>query len=106
MSRIVVGITISHDHAFAPANRNDDQENDGYRCQPQMEQQLVGLVARGRAVIARDLYVDVLGHGAMAHQLKLLDEPRRDIDRIGARPLGDGDGDGRNADQFAVRVLA
>ena len=70
-----------------------------------MEQQLVGLVARGRAIVARDLHVNVAGNRVPPQKVKLLDELGRDIDRIGAGPLGDGDGDGRNAVQLPIRAF-
>ena len=94
-----------HDDAFAPADREHDQEHDGDRREPQVEQQFVGLVAGRRAVVARDLDLDVVRQGAAAQLLKFLDELRRDIDRVGACPLGDGDRDGGNAHQLAIRVL-
>ncbi len=43
-----------HHHAFAPADRQRDQDDDRQRGEAEMEQQLVGLLGRGRAVVAGD----------------------------------------------------
>ena len=43
-----------HDEPFAPADGERDQDDDGQRRQAKMKEELVRLLGRGRAVVARD----------------------------------------------------
>ena len=70
-----------------------------------MEQEFVGLFARGCAIVARDLDIDVLRQCRATQLLQPVDEIRGDIDGVGPGPLGDGDRDRRHAHQFAILVF-
>ena len=53
---------------LAPADRERDQHDDRDRGEPEVKQQLVGLVVGGLAVVAGDLDLRVIGGSATALQ--------------------------------------
>ena len=105
MRRIVAGITIEDHEPFAPANRKHDEKDDGYRRKTEMEKEFVRLIVGGSAVIARNQNVDVRRNSRAAQEFELLDKLGRDVHRVGAGPLRNGNGDGGHAGQLAVLAL-
>ena len=98
-----------HDEAFAPADHESDQQHDGDGGQAEMEEQLVGLLVGGLAVIAGDGDLDAFGDQAAAQQVEALQYVFGDDDRIGALALGQRQGDGGRAlpaGRRAVCILA
>ena len=91
-----------HDDAFAPADRQRDQDDDRQRRQAEMEQELVGLLGRGRAVVARHADVEPGRNDAALDDFEALQDVVGDRDGIGALALGDGEGDGGTALELAV----
>ena len=59
VSRMVVGITTSVTTASRQPIAKRDQHDDGDRGEPEVEQQLVGLVVGRSAVVAGDLDRDI-----------------------------------------------
>ena len=90
-----------HD-GFAPADREGDQENDRHRGEAKVEEQFVGLLVGGLAVVAGDLHVHIFGEDASAQVLELLDDVLGDDHGVGAGALGDGQRHRRRALDRAV----
>ena len=89
-----------HHHAFAPADGEGDENDDRQGRQAEVEQQLVGLFGRGRAVVARHRDVDPRRHDPPFDDLQTAQHVVGDRDRVGALALGDGDGERRPALQL------
>ena len=75
---------------LAPANRQPDQRHDRQRCQPEMEQQLVGFLIRRRAVIPRHLHRDAVRDQPPLQPLQPIQNALRHHHRIRPGPLGEG----------------
>ena len=74
---------------LAPADRERDQHDDRNRGEPEMEQQFVGFLVRGLAIIARDRHLDVFRENLAARLFEPLYDLVGDHDRIRAGPLRD-----------------
>ena len=59
------------DDAFAPADDEADEDDDGDRRKAEVEQELVGLLVRGLAVVAGDVDGERLRHQAVLQVLHL-----------------------------------
>ena len=70
-----------------------------------MEQQLVGLVVGGLAVVARHHDSDVVGHQGALELGQTLGDALGHSDGVGAGPLGERDRDGGRPVQRPVRQL-
>ena len=81
-------------HGLAPADRERDQNHDGDGGEAKMEQQLVGLLVGGLAIVARDDRRDIR-RDQLAFERR---DPRaqfvRHDDRVGAGAFGNRDADG------------
>ncbi len=82
---------------LAPADRKTDQDDDGDGRQRQMEQQLIGLLVRRRAIVAGDSDIDPIGDELALETFDPGQHSFGDDNGIGARPLGDRDADGGRA---------
>ncbi len=87
---------------LTPADREGDEHDDRHRRQAEMEQQFVGLLVGGLAVVARHGDADVLGHQPALDRLQAIEQLLGHHHRIGAGALGEGDADRRHAVPFAA----
>ena len=93
-----------HHQRLAPAEEDPDEHRDRERRDEQVEHQLVGLLARGLAVVAGDVHLHVGGEEPAPCLLHARQRGVRDVGGVDARPLGHGDGDGLFAALPARRV--
>ena len=93
-------------YSFAPTDDETHQQHDRECRQPQVKQQLVGLLVRGFAVVARDEHVDILGQQCFSKLAQAMADALGNDDGIGARAFCDGNGDGGNPHELARGILA
>ncbi len=95
-----------HDTRLPPAEGDRHQQGDRQRRDRHVLQELVGLLGRRLAVVARDGRVDARREEARAEAVELAVDRVHDRDRVCAPPLAHGQGDGRKlsgASRLAVR---
>ena len=87
-----------HDATFAPADGDGHQQHDRQRRKPKMEQQFVGLVVGGLAVVAGDdRHRRRRGSRLPFSSATRCDDTLGDDDGVGAGALGESDRDGWRA---------
>ena len=84
-----------HHGRLAPAEDQPDQRRDREDGEQHVPQQLVALVGGRLAVVAGDGELHVRRHQRPLQRVELRRDAPGDVGRVGALPLGDGDGDGR-----------
>ena len=82
------------DERFAPAQRQQDQQRHAEHGDAHVPEQFVGFLLRRQAVIPRDGHLHVGGNDAAFERVNFPQDFVGDRDGVGARPLGDGQGDG------------
>ena len=78
---------------LTPANAEGDQDHDRDRRKSKMEQQFVGFVVCGRAIVAGHFHFHALGDQGALEGLESLEHRTRDHNGIGAGAFGNRDGD-------------
>ena len=82
------------DGRFAPAEREQDEQRHADDGDAHVQEQFVGFLRGGLAVVARDGDCDVGGNERAFERLDLAQHLVRDGDGVRARPLGDAERDG------------
>ncbi len=92
-----------YDPGLAEAHEDGDDDDDRDRREEEVEEQLVGLVRRRLAVVARDLDPDILGDQPPVQRLEPLEQLLRHHHRI--RPLALGDRDRHRGQGLEMAAL-
>ncbi len=84
-----------HHQGFPPPQHQQDQDRHAHHRDAHVEEQLVGFLRRGLAVVAGNGHLDIIRRESRAlHRIDFFQDRLRQGNGVGAGALGNGDGDG------------
>jgi hypothetical protein len=93
------------DAALPPAEREPDEDRHAENGDAHVQQQLVGFLRRGLAVVARDADGDIGGNDAAFEQIDLAQHFVSDADRVRAGAFGDAERHGGFSSRHRFRTV-